>query len=170
MRPVVALLLFAFVALLLRSTALSALAARGIVLDVLAFVTVLWALRHGESWGCTFGFALGLFADLDAAHWLGRHAMALALVGYVVGRLSHSLVRDSGRTLFVLLFASTLVHQTWTALFEAGGVAAIPLVAGRVLMAAVASALVGTLLLGLLRPLGGPAFPGHASAGPGASA
>jgi rod shape-determining protein MreD len=94
MKMLMGLLALVGVALLLRSTALSVLAARGVVLDVLAFVTVLWALRHGETWGTTFGFVLGLAADLDAAHWLGRHALVLALLGYAVGRLSHTLVRD----------------------------------------------------------------------------
>src|SRR5262249_10329175 len=91
------------VTLLLRSTALASLAAHGVIVDVLAFATVVWALRHGESWGTGFGFALGLAADLDAAHWLGRHALALALMGYIVGRASRSLVRESPRTQAVLL-------------------------------------------------------------------
>src|SRR5262245_29830220 len=99
------------IALLLRSTALSALAARGIVVDVLAFATAMWALRNGETWGSTFGFVLGLGADLDAAHWPGRHALLLALLGYAVGRLSRTLVRDSARTQFVLLLVATLAHQ-----------------------------------------------------------
>ena len=51
-------LLVAFIAvvLLLRSTALTSLAARGVVIDVLAFATVVWALKYGASWGASFGF------------------------------------------------------------------------------------------------------------------
>ena len=45
MRALGGLLVLAAVALLIRSTALSVLAARGVILDVLAFVTVVWALR-----------------------------------------------------------------------------------------------------------------------------
>lgn len=170
MRVLGSLIALAFVALLLRSTALSALAARGLTLDVLAFVTVIWALRHGESWGSTFGFALGLFADLDAAHWLGRHALALALIGYVTGRVSRSLVRDSARTQFVLFLLATLAHQAWTALFESGGLSALPLVAGRVALSAAASAAAGTLLLGIIRSASGQPLFGHAASGPGPSA
>jgi rod shape-determining protein MreD len=169
-KAVVSLLTLAFVALLLRSTALSALAARGVVLDVLTFVTVLWALRQGESWGSTFGFVLGLFADLDAAHWLGRHALALALVGYVAGRLRRTVVRDSARTQLVLFFLATLVHQAWVALFESGGLASAPLVAGRIVLAAAVSAAAGTALLGMVRRLGGQPLFGHAAAGSGPSA
>jgi rod shape-determining protein MreD len=167
MRLLISLLLVAFVTLLLRSTALSALAARGLMLDALAFVTVVWALRHGESWGSTFGFLLGLAADLDAAHWLGRHALALALLGYVVGRLGHSVVRDSARTQFVLLLVATLVHQAWASLFEFGGLAAGPTLGLRVVVTALVSAPVGTLLLTLARQAVGRPLFGNATVHPG---
>ena len=123
MRVLGALLVLAVVALLIRSTALSVLAARGVILDVLAFVTVVWALRWGESWGSTLGFVLGLAADLDAAHWLGRHALLLALVGYAVGRLGRALVRDNPLTQLLLLFAVTVTHQAWALVFELGQLA-----------------------------------------------
>ena len=48
---VIGFLLLVGGALLLRSTALSVLAMRGVVLDVLVFVTVVWSLRHGEEAG-----------------------------------------------------------------------------------------------------------------------
>jgi rod shape-determining protein MreD len=160
------LLLLAFVALLLRSTALSALSARGLTLDVLAFVTVVWALRHGESWGATFGFLLGLSADLDAAHWLGRHALALTLLGYVVGRLSHTLVRDSARTQLALLLVATLLHQAWAALFELGPAVAGPALALRVVLAAAVTAPAGVALLALARRAAGRPLFGHAALGP----
>ena len=54
MRPIGSFFLMVIVALLLRSTALSSLATRGIILDALAFVTVVWALRHGDAWGASF--------------------------------------------------------------------------------------------------------------------
>jgi rod shape-determining protein MreD len=146
---VAAVLLLAGVALLLRSTALSELAARGVILDVLAFVTVAWALRWGESHGSTFGFVLGLAADLDAAHWLGRHAFALALVGYAIGRLSRALVRDNPATQFMLLFAATLVHQLWALVFELGGVAGWRFLLWHVVVSSLATALLGALLLAL---------------------
>ena len=150
MRAFGGLLLLAGVALLLRSTALSVLAARGVIVDVLAFVTVAWALRWGESQGSTLGFVLGLAADLDAAHWLGRHALALALVGYGIGRLARALVRDSPATQFMLLFAATLAHQTWTLIFELGGVAGWRFLLGHVVVSGLVTALLGVLALALL--------------------
>ncbi|MBI5710089.1 MAG: rod shape-determining protein MreD [Candidatus Eisenbacteria bacterium] len=151
MRIVLGLLLMAGVALLIRSTALSVLAARGVILDVLGFVVVLWSLRYGETWGSTFGFVLGLGADLDAAHWLGRHALALALIGYAVGRLSRAVVRDNPVTQLVLLFAATVIHQLWTLGFEFGVLHGWPLLLQRVAVSALVTAPFGVLLLALMR-------------------
>jgi rod shape-determining protein MreD len=151
MRALAGLVLLAAVALLIRSTALSVLAARGVILDVLAFVTVAWALRWDENWGSTFGFVLGLAADLDAAHWLGRHALVLALVGYGVGRVARALVRDNPVTQFVLLFVATVVHQAWALAFELGGVAGWRFLLGHVLVAGLATGILGVTLLALVR-------------------
>jgi rod shape-determining protein MreD len=162
MKRVQALLLLAGVVLLLRSTALTALAARGIVVDVLVFATVLWALRHEAAWGASFGFVLGLSADLDAVRGLGRHALALSLIGYGVGRLSRTLVRDSVRTQYVLLVLATVLHQTWSVAFELGGLQAWPYLAERVLLATMVTPPLGVLVLfGMKQLLGRPVF-GHA--------
>jgi rod shape-determining protein MreD len=166
-RTLVALVALAGVTLLMRSTALTVLAARGVVIDVLAFATLLWALKYGESWGATFGFVLGLAADIDAAHWLGRHALVLSLVGYAVGRISRSVVRDSAPTQLVLLFAVTLVHQAWAVAFELGGVVGWHYLVQRVVLAAVATAPAGVLLLALMRHGSGQPLFGHAAFEPG---
>lgn len=148
------------VALLLRSTALTVLAARGVVLDVLVFVTAVWALRHGERPGTVLGFALGLAADLDAGHWLGRHALALSLVGYATGRLGHTLVRDRTRTHLVLIALATLAHQTWVAAFETPLAPTPQYLITRVLVSAAVTAPVGALLLAIVRrAYGRPIFP-----------
>ncbi len=141
-------LLTALVTLLIRSTILAGLAARGIVVDVLVLATVALALRRRESWGATFGFVLGLAADLDAAHWLGRHALALTLLGYGVGRLSNTLVRDSPLTQLVLLVVATALHQLWASAFDAsGGLTAAGWLAGRVLLATITTAPLGVVVL-----------------------
>lgn len=167
MRILGAFFWFMLVTLLLRSTALTALAARGLVFDVLAFATVVWALRWGETWGVSFGFALGLAADLDAAHWLGRHALALALIGYTVGRLSHTLVRDRARVQAVLILLATVLHQSWAACFEIGKLTGWPYVLQRVALAAAVTAPVGTLLLALVRRANGQPLFTHAAVEPG---
>jgi rod shape-determining protein MreD len=163
-----ALLLAVLVVLLLRSTALATLAARGVAFDVLAFAVAVWAMRQGETRGTLFGFLLGLAADLDAAHWMGRHALVLALLGYVIGRLSHTLVRDRARTQWVVLFSVTLVHQIWTLAFEAGRAGGVGYLVQRPMVAAIATALAGTLVLGLMRRAGGRPLFGHADYRPGA--
>jgi rod shape-determining protein MreD len=151
-----------FAVLLLRSTALAALAARGVVIDVLVFATVAWGLRRGASWGASFGFLLGVCADLDTAHWIGRHALILSLLGYVVGRLSGTLVRESPRTQFVLLVLTTATHLTWAAAFEIGGIGALPLVGSRIVVGAIATAVLGAVFLAVVRRLGGRTILGHA--------
>lgn len=151
MRVFSGMLLLGAVALLIRSTAFSVLAARGVTVDVLAFVTVVWALRYGESWGSTFGFLLGLTADLDAAHWPGRHALVLALAGYGTGRLSRALVRDNPATQLLLFFVATVAHQAWALAFEVGGLAGWRFLLTRVLVSGLVTAPLGVLLLALVR-------------------
>jgi len=167
MRGIVGFLFGAVAVLLLRSTALSAFAVRGIVFDVLAFGTLVFALKNGPAWGCSFGFVLGLCADLDAAHWLGRHALVLTLLGYASGRIATTVVRESVPTQFALVFVVTAIHQMWTTLFELGGLDAVPYLLARTAMSALATALAGTALLIIARRLsGGPLF-GHGSVQPG---
>jgi len=148
MRVLGMFLLSAAVTLVMRSTMLAGLAARGIVVDVLVLATVAWSLRQRESWGATFGFVLGLAADLDAAHWVGRHALALSLLGYGVGRLSNTLVRDSPLTQLLLLVVATALHQLWASAFDAsGGLAAAGWLAMRVAVATVTTAPLGVIVL-----------------------
>uniref|UniRef100_A0A832I150 Rod shape-determining protein MreD n=1 Tax=Eiseniibacteriota bacterium TaxID=2212470 RepID=A0A832I150_UNCEI len=166
MRGLGALLAAAAIALLMRSTALPALAARGVVLDVLAFVVAAWALRHGETAGTLFGFALGLAADLDAAHWLGRHALALSLLGYAVGRVSGTLVREQSRTHFTLLVLCTALHQAWALAFEIGAPGSWAYAAQRIGLAVAATAPAGTLVLALVRRVSGRPLFAHARLAP----
>jgi len=148
--------------LLLRSTVLAEAAAHGVVIDVLTFATVAWGLRRGAGWGTSFGFALGLCADLDTGHWLGRHALILSLLGYVVGRLSGTLVQESPRTQFVLLVLVTAVHLSWAAAFELGGLAVWSVLLLRVVIGALATGLIGATLFAFIRRLGGRTILGHA--------
>jgi len=164
MKAVGSFLLACAVTLLLRTTVLSGLAARGIVIDPLAMVTVLWALRRGDAWGATMGFALGIVADLDAAHWLGRHALVLTLLGYGIGRLSGTLVRESARAQFALVAAGTLVHQLWASAFEMrGGVAGLGFLAARALLGMLVTAALGVVPTLAGRILARRPIVGHAS-------
>jgi rod shape-determining protein MreD len=131
---------------------------------------VVWSLRHGETAGVTFGFFIGLAADLDAAHWLGRHALIMAALGYVVGRLSHTLVRESFRTQLVLLAAATPVHQLWITVFELQGIAGVPYMLQRVVLATLATAPLGALVITFIGRAGGRGSFGHAAHEPGPSA
>jgi rod shape-determining protein MreD len=169
MRAIGMFLLLCLVTLLLRSTVLAGLDTRGVKIDVLVLATVAWSLRQRDAWGATFGFVLGLAADLDQSHWLGRHALALTLIGYGVGRLSDTLVRDSPLTQLVLIALATALHQIWVTAFDVtGGVQQLPWYAGRVLLVTVTTAPIGVLLLlltRLLRRRGYGHAPGTSTAG-----
>jgi rod shape-determining protein MreD len=171
MRGLGAFLVGTLVVLLLRSTALTPFAARGIVVDVLAFSTVFWGLRYGAVWGSTFGFVIGLAADLDATHWMGRHALVLSILGYGVGRLARTLVRESGRAQLVLIGLAVAVHQAWVVPFELGGLEGLgtgwPYLLRRVVVGALATAPIGALVLTVARRLSGRPVFGHELAHPG---
>lgn len=171
MRAPAGLLLGMVVVLLLRSTVLSPLAARGVVVDVLAFATVFWALRYGAGAGASFGFLIGLAADLDATHWMGRHALVLSILGYAIGRLARTLVRDSGRTQLVLIGLAVAVHQAWIVPFELGGLSGLgsgwAYLLGRVFAGALATAPLGALLLVAAHRVTGRSVFGHALVHPG---
>jgi len=171
MRAIGALILTVVVVLLLRSTALSAFAARGIVLDVLAFATAVWALRYGSAAGATFGFLLGLAADLDATHWLGRHALVLAVAGWAAGWLARRVVRESMGTQLVVIALVTAMHQAWVVPFELGGLDGLvtgwPYLLQRVLIGALATAPAGVIVLAVARRLVGRPLFRHALGQPG---
>ncbi|MBI1796563.1 MAG: rod shape-determining protein MreD [Candidatus Eisenbacteria bacterium] len=171
MRSVGGLVLFAAVIMLLRSTALSAFAARDIVVDALAFATVFWALRYGAAAGATFGFLLGLAADLDATHWLGRHALILALGGWLIGWLARRVVRESLGTQLVLIAIATAAPQLWIVPFELGGTGGLAAgwlyLAQRVLIAVLVTAPLGVVVLVIARQLIGRPIFAHALGQPG---
>ncbi len=171
MKGLGAFLIGMVVVLLLRSTALSPLAARGVVVDVLAFATVFWALRNGAVWGASFGFMVGLAADLDATHWMGRHALVLSIIGYAIGRLARTLVRESARTHLVLIGLAVAIHQAWVVPFELGGLEGVgsgwPYLLGRVFIGALATAPLGAFVLVAARRVSGKSVFGHALVHPG---
>ncbi|WP_141012757.1 rod shape-determining protein MreD [Nocardioides sambongensis] len=82
-------------ALLLQTTVLPRLgwpdAGLGLVPDLLLLVVVATALTTDPRFATLTGLSAGLLLDLapPADHLAGRWALAFAVVGYVVGRLSH---------------------------------------------------------------------------------
>ncbi len=71
----------------------------GVVPDVVLLVVVATALATDTRYGTLAGFFGGLLIDLapPADHVAGRWALALMVVGYVVGRLAHDHTSDVGR-------------------------------------------------------------------------
>ncbi|HWJ65393.1 MAG TPA: rod shape-determining protein MreD [Nocardioides sp.] len=91
------------VALLLQVTVLPHVAWRvgglGVVPDLVLLVVVATALLTDIRYGMLTGFFGGLLLDVapPADHVAGRWALALMVVGYVVGRLAHDDTADVGR-------------------------------------------------------------------------
>lgn len=98
-----AVILAVLVALLLQATVLPSFAWRvsglGVVPDVVLLVVVATALLTDVRYGMLTGFFAGLLLDLapPADHVAGRWALALMVVGYVVGRLAHDHTADVAR-------------------------------------------------------------------------
>lgn len=99
----VAVLLATLAALLVQVTVLPPFAwevgGLGVVPDVVLLVVVATALATDTRYGTLAGFFAGLLLDLapPADHIAGRWALALMVVGYVVGRLAHDNTADVGR-------------------------------------------------------------------------
>lgn len=99
----VAVLLATLAALLVQVTVLPHFAwevgGLGVVPDVVLLVVVATALATDTRYGMLTGFFAGLLLDLapPADHVAGRWALALMVVGYVVGRLAHDDTADVGR-------------------------------------------------------------------------
>lgn len=99
----VAVLLATLTALLVQVTVLPHFAWQvgglGVVPDVVLLVVVATALATDTRYGTLTGFFAGLLLDLapPADHVAGRWALALMVVGYVVGRLAHDDTADVGR-------------------------------------------------------------------------
>lgn len=99
----VAVLLATLTALLVQVTVLPHFAwevgGLGVVPDVVLLVVVATALATDTRYGTLTGFFAGLLLDLapPADHVAGRWALALMVVGYVVGRLAHDDTADVGR-------------------------------------------------------------------------
>lgn len=98
-----AVVLAVLTALLVQVTVLPSFAWRvgglGVVPDLVLLVVVATALMTDTRYGMLTGFFAGLVLDLapPADHVAGRWALALMVVGYVVGRLAHDDTADVAR-------------------------------------------------------------------------
>lgn len=90
-------------ALLLQVTVLPHFAWRvgglGVVPDLVLLVVVATALATDTRYATLTGFFAGLMLDIapPADHLAGRWALALTVVGYVIGRLAHDNTAEAGR-------------------------------------------------------------------------
>lgn len=107
----VAALVTVVAALLLQVTVFPHLAFNGVVPDLVLLAVVGAALVTDPRFATLLGFGAGLLLDLapPADHTAGRWALALMVVGYVVGRLAHdhsSAQTGSRRPAYPLMLAA----------------------------------------------------------------
>jgi rod shape-determining protein MreD len=104
----VSVLLAMAAAFLLQVTLLPHLAWQGVAPDLVLLVVVGAALATDVRFATLLGFAAGLLLDIapPGDHTAGRWALALLVVGYVVGRLGHDHAAGGRPTLPVVLAAS----------------------------------------------------------------
>jgi rod shape-determining protein MreD len=104
----VAALLIVVAALLLQVTVFPHFAWNGVVPDLVLLAVVGAALVTDPRFATLLGFGAGLLLDLapPADHAAGRWALALLVVGYVVGRLAHDHQTSGGRPSYPVMLAA----------------------------------------------------------------
>jgi rod shape-determining protein MreD len=104
----VAALLIVVAALLLQVTVFPHFAWNGVVPDLVLLAVVGAALVTDPRFATLLGFGAGLLLDLapPADHAAGRWALALLVVGYVVGRLAHDHQAGGGRPSYPVVLAA----------------------------------------------------------------
>ena len=83
----------------------------GITPDFVVLLLVLLALRAGPTGGALIGFAIGLVQGLLAPETLGMDALAKAIVGWAVGKVSPTLAMEGPILYFGLVALAVLAHD-----------------------------------------------------------
>ncbi|WP_354640377.1 rod shape-determining protein MreD [Kitasatospora camelliae] len=101
-------------ALVVQVSVLGRLQLPGATPDLLLLVVVGLALVYGPAGGCLVGFAGGLLADLapPSDHAIGRYALVLCLMGYLVGLLRPEGGRQRSAISALLVVAGAAVVTT----------------------------------------------------------
>lgn len=79
--------------------------------DFLVLVVAYAALVLGARPATVMGFVLGLIVDAEQPEYLGLHALALSLIGYVTAGAWEHLVRSSVFVQVSVLFSASLAHD-----------------------------------------------------------
>lgn len=79
--------------------------------DFLVLVVVYASLVVGTRPATIAGFLVGLVVDSELPEYLGLHALALSVVGYVTGGVWDHLVRGNVFVQCTLIFGASLLHD-----------------------------------------------------------
>lgn len=92
-----------------------ALTFAGVLPDVVLVSAIAVAYRTGPETGALYGFGAGLFLDLFLSTPMGTSALAFAIMGFAVGTLQRSVLRQTMIVVPLLAgagaFAGNLVHK-----------------------------------------------------------
>lgn len=101
----------AFLAVVLDATVAPQIEILGARPDLLVLVVVYGGLVLGPRPATIAGFVMGLVADSEMSEYLGLHALALAVVGYLSGGVWDHLVRGNVFVQCGVLLAASLAHD-----------------------------------------------------------
>lgn len=108
MRKYVTWFAMVVLAALLETTLWEKLRLFGVLPDMMVLLVVFFALREGEEWAMFTAVLGGLFQDVAGDTLVGHHILGLAIVGYVVGKVSTRLVTEHPVVKVGLVFLSGL--------------------------------------------------------------
>ena len=109
--------LLVVITFILDTSLFQALRIYGIKPDVMLILVTSYALLQGGGYGAFTGLACGLFTDLFFGRAIGLNALAYMIVGFVIGKGSDRVFKDSVFTAILFqAIAVVLFHQIYFAL------------------------------------------------------
>lgn len=97
-------------AALIQTTWLDVITVRGVQPDLVLLLVVYFAILDGEERAMWTGALGGVFSDVATSTRLGHHVVCFVIVGYVLGQISHRLIKEHPIVKAVLVVASALAY------------------------------------------------------------
>lgn len=136
-------------AALLQTTWLEHARFLGVLPDIMVLLVVYFALREGEEWAMLTAVLGGVFQDVAGNTALGHHVLGLAVVGFVIGRVTTRLITEHPAVKVGLVFLSSVaagVIYTGIQYVQRPGTPLLTVVLARVIPAAFYTALITPLV------------------------
>lgn len=92
----------------------------GVAINLPVLVVLLVGLYKSELEACWFGFVVGLVAYAGTTHALGWHAVAMAVIGFLVFHSRARVNLESVYSKLLLVFVGVVVHNIFVLLLSRG--------------------------------------------------